>query len=201
MVEEVTKGGKSPKGKRAEAVEKAKQDAKVVDDTMRKYDTNRSGKLEQSQLALMLKDMNGGFDVTKEELAWVFYKADTCTGRRNYGVDHGEILYAIRIWKGYLENREYLDHMFEKYDTGRTGQLAFAELKVLLTDLTDPDEPPPSDKEVKQVMYEADRKDGEVDGSLKKVELMYAISLWYTMVKHRKSKSFMPLASKMCVVM
>jgi len=127
------------------------QDAKVVDDTMRKYDTNRSGKLEQSQLALMLKDMNGGFDVTKEELAWVFYKADTCTGRRNYGVDHGEILYAIRIWKGYLENREYLDHMFEKYDTGRTGQLAFAELKVLLTDLTDPDEPPPSDKEVKQV--------------------------------------------------
>lgn len=34
-------------------------------DMMRKYDTNRSGKLEEGQLALMLKDLNGGHEVTK----------------------------------------------------------------------------------------------------------------------------------------
>ena len=32
---------------------------------MTKYDTNKSGKLEEGQLALMLKDLNGGKDVTK----------------------------------------------------------------------------------------------------------------------------------------
>lgn len=86
------------------------------------------------------------------------------------------------------------------------GSLEFAQLKVLLTDLTDPDEPPPSDTEVSQVMYEADRKDGEVDGGLKKVELMYAISLWYTMVKHRKAPPVVSHgeclpSSKACAIM
>ena len=45
--------------------------------------------------------------------------------------------------------------------------------------VTDPGDPPPTDKEVSQVLYEADRKDGEMDGNLKKTELMYAISLWW----------------------
>lgn len=134
----------------------------------------------------------------------MFYKADTSTGRRNYGVDSGEVAYAVRIWKGYLDNKEYLEQTFEKYDTEKKGHLEFAELKTLLTDLTDPGEPPPTDKEVSQVLYEADRKDGEVEGSLKKVELMYAISLWYTMVKQRNAKtqkSMFPTTSKACVVM
>ena len=173
---------------------------------MRKYDTNHTGKLEESQLELMLKDLNGGEEVTKEELKWVFYKADTSSGRRNYGVDANEVAYAVRIWKSYLENKEYLDQAFEKYDTDRTGQLEFAQLKNLLTDLTDPEEKPPTDEEVSRVLYEADRKDGEMDGGIKKVELLYAISLWYTMLRHRKPppvsvKSMFPTVSKACVVM
>lgn len=128
----------------------------------------------------------------------MFYKADTSTGRRDYGVDSGELAYAVRIWKGHMDNKEYLEHMFEKYDTEKKGYLEFAELKVLLTDLTDPGEPSPTDKEVSQVLYEADRRDGELEGSLKKVELMYAISLWYTMVKQRIAKT---QKSSTCVVM
>lgn len=134
----------------------------------------------------------------------MFYRADTSTGRRNYGVDAGEVPYAVRIWKGYLDNKEHLEQMFEKYDPEKKGHLEFAQLKTLLTDLTDPGEPPPTDKEVSQVLYEADRKGGEMEGSLKKVELMYAISLWYTMLKQRKDKpqkSMFPTASKACVVM
>ena len=46
-------------------VQKTKQDAKIVDEMMTKYDTNKSGKLEEAQLALMLKDLNGGKEVTK----------------------------------------------------------------------------------------------------------------------------------------
>lgn len=42
-----------------------------MDEMMLKYDTNRSGKLEEAQLALMLKDLNGDVDVSKEELTWV----------------------------------------------------------------------------------------------------------------------------------
>ena len=172
---------------------------------MRKYDTNRSGKLEEAQLGLMLKDLNGGEEVTKEELKWVFYKADTCSGRRNYGVDPNEVAYAVGIWKSYLENKEYLEQAFEKYDTDKTGQLEMAQLKNLLTDLTDPSDAPPTDKEVSQVMYEADRKGGEMDGGVKKVELLYAISLWYTMLKHRKppesENSGCVPTSKACVVM
>jgi len=178
--------GKSPLKRRAEAIEKAKEDAKVVEAMMAKYDTNKSGKLEQEQLAVMLKDLNNGAEPTQDEVNWVFHKADTCTGKRNYGVDPGEVGYAIRIWKGYLDNKEYLEGMFDKYDTEKAGFLSKEQLKVLLTDLCDPDTAPPDEKEVNHILYEADRKDGELDGNIKKTELMYAISLWYTMVKHRK---------------
>lgn len=44
---------------------KKKQDAALVLELMQKYDTNKSGKLEEGQLALMLKDLNGGEEVTK----------------------------------------------------------------------------------------------------------------------------------------
>ena len=98
-----------------------------------------------------------------EELNWVFYRADTSTGSRNYGIDPNELNYAIRIWKNYLDNKNHLDEMFEKYDTEKKGVLEFTELKALLTDLTDPDDPPPTDKEVHTVLYEADRKDGKMD--------------------------------------
>jgi hypothetical protein len=68
--------------------------------------------------------------------SWVFYKADTSTGRRNYGIDPGEVAYAVRIWKGYLDNKTYLEQTFKKYDTEKQGHLEAAQLKVLLTDLT-----------------------------------------------------------------
>ena len=58
----------------------------------------------------------------REELNWVFYKADTTTGRRNYGIDPGEVAYAVRVWKGYLDNKVYLDQTFEKYDPENTGR-------------------------------------------------------------------------------
>ena len=69
------------------------------------------------------------------------------------------------------------------WTTFNTGSLDFAQLKTLLTDLTDPGNAPPTDEEVYKVLYEADRKDGEMDGVVKKVELLYAISIWYTMVR------------------
>ena len=68
------------------------------------------------------------------------------------------------------------------WTTFNAGSLEFSQLKTLLTDLTDPGNAPPTDEEVSKVLYDADRTDGEMDGRVKKVELMYAISLWYTMV-------------------
>lgn len=188
--------GKSPNKRRQEAIEKAKAEAKYVESLMNKYDTNKSGKLEQDQLKLLLKDMSNGADPSDEEIRWVFYKADTSKGSRNFGVDSNELLYALRTWKGYLDNKEYLDATFEKYDTNKSGQLERDQLKNLMTDLCGEEEPP-TDKEVSQVLYEADRKDGQVSGTLHKTELMYAISLWYNMLKERKVKK----SSSMCTVM
>jgi len=188
--------GKSPNKRRAEAIAKAKSEAKYVEELMLKYDTNKSGKLEQDQLKQLLKDMNKGTDPSDLELKWVFYKADYSKGSRNYGIDNDELLYALRTWKGYLDNKDYLDTTFEKYDTNKSGQLERDQLKNLMSDLCE-NEDPPTEHEVSQVLYEADRKDGDVSGALHKTELMYAISLWYNMLKTRKTKK----KSSMCSVM
>jgi len=187
--------GKSPNKRRAEAIAKAKAEAKEISELMKKYDTNNTGKLEKGQLAVLMRDLNNGSDPSNEEVNWVMFKADTSKGARNFGVDSDELMCAIRTWKGYLDNKDYLDKTFEKYDTNKSGSLEREQLKALMTDLVEGDNPAPNDKEVSKVLYEADRKDGSMDGSINKTELMYAISLWYNMIEEKRKKR-----SSMCCV-
>mmetsp|Transcript_41669 Transcript_41669/g.131346 ORF Transcript_41669/g.131346 Transcript_41669/m.131346 type:complete len:98 (+) Transcript_41669:442-735(+) len=67
-----------------------------------------------------------------------------------------------------------------------SGKLEFEDFKKLLTDLNDGI--PPSDQEVKQVMDKADGKDGKVEGALGRMDILYAVGVWYSYVDHQQKQ-------------
>lgn len=114
---------------------------------------------------------------------WVLKQA----GSADDNLDANEILPAIQAWQAYKHNEPFINAVFEKFDTDRTGKLNKDQLRALLTELDDGN--PPSNEEVDWVMACADAQDGDNDNAIDRTELMYAISLWFTHVDQKRSAS------------
>jgi Ca2+-binding EF-hand superfamily protein len=63
------------------------------------YDKDSSGTLDNSQVALVLKDLNGGKAVTAAEVQWVIDTADGKGSNPKNGVlNHEELKVAVAVW-------------------------------------------------------------------------------------------------------
>merc|ERR1712166_1349635 len=60
------------------------------------YDKDNSGRLERSDLQLLLKDLNGGHEPSHEELEWILHRGTEIKGR--LGVDRLELRIGVTIW-------------------------------------------------------------------------------------------------------
>ncbi|KAF4701578.1 hypothetical protein FOZ63_022926, partial [Perkinsus olseni] len=60
-----------------------------------KYDFTRDGYFDHDELKLFLVDLNDGFKVTKEEVDWVFSRADVLGDGKIHEV---EFLSAVSAW-------------------------------------------------------------------------------------------------------
>ena len=151
-------------------------------ETFKKYDTNRSGKLEREQIAKLLTDRDYSSPVgtppSDYELDFIVKlgdrSGDGCVERR-------ELEIALIAWKTYTRQREKLEELIEKYDKSGTGKLEKEELKMYLTDLNDGN--PPTDEEVEWVMSEADFMG---DGAIRTQEIMMATQSWYSSHKEKE---------------
>ncbi|KAF4684032.1 hypothetical protein FOZ60_008346 [Perkinsus olseni] len=83
-----------------------------------KYDTDKTLQLERDQLALLLRDYNGGKDPDADEVEFILKVADT-DGTDAIGQD--EVLYALKVWSTYRHAKERIREYFEKYDFTRDG--------------------------------------------------------------------------------
>merc|ERR1719379_2552329 len=141
----------------------------------RKYDTNKSGKLEREQIIQILTDIDfstpEGTPPSPEELDFIVKvgdrSGDGCIERR-------EFENALIAWRTYTKQREKLEELIKKYDKSGSGKLEKDELKMYLTDLNDGKAP--TDEEVDWVMSEAEFMG---DGAIRMQEIMMATQSWY----------------------
>jgi len=171
--------GQRAAAKRHEAAKKRKQEELKIMQMMAQYDKSNDGTLDKTELGDLLQDVNEGVRPSDEEIQWVLQVADRQDGNATGSLSLSEVQVAINTWRAYKENKEQIDQVFEKYDTDRSGKLEFADLKRMLTDLNEGNEPP--DSEVMHVLKKADSKDGEEDGAVSRMEVVYAVAIWYTL--------------------
>jgi len=164
----------------AELVE-VKKMAKI----MKKYDTNRSGKLEKNQVRKLLTDLDSSTPQdtppTEEELNFIMHLADDKC--ENDAIDLSELKTAITAWHVYTTTRNDIEQALSKYDVSNSGSLEADELKEYLKELNGGIEV--SADEVNWVMGQADIFG---DGSVSKHELILATAAWYANVEEKKNR-------------
>ena len=75
-------------------------DQSLIAARFEQYDTDSSGHLDETQIAAVLKDLNGGAEVTAEEAKWVMEQAD---GKGPRQLEDGvinleELKVAVAVW-------------------------------------------------------------------------------------------------------
>mmetsp|Transcript_38147 Transcript_38147/g.85445 ORF Transcript_38147/g.85445 Transcript_38147/m.85445 type:complete len:156 (-) Transcript_38147:219-686(-) len=71
--------------------------------TLDKYDKSGSGRLEESELKEYLTDLNGGKDVSDEEVQWVLKQADAMG---DGGINKLELVRATAEWYGFVARKQ-----------------------------------------------------------------------------------------------
>eukprot|EP00754_Rhynchopus_humris_P005559 Rhum_TRINITY_DN12767_c0_g2::Rhum_TRINITY_DN12767_c0_g2_i1::g.54212::m.54212 len=178
----------SAAGKRHDAMARARKERqkaeKIVDSIMQKYDTDKSGALSEAQVIELLTDLDystpPGTQPSAEEICFVMQVADKSKSK---AIERGELIGAITIWNSYLQDKDTIDAVLNKYDTDKSGSLSKEQAKALLTELNEG--LPPSQDEVDQVFQYADVC---VSGDLKRVEVLLAINYWYHMADEKRGK-------------
>ena len=195
--------GKQAK-KRHDAQLKIKENEMYLSNLMKDFDKSADGRLDKSELGDLLQQVNKGVRPTEEEITWVFNVADSSDGPDGT-ISITELKVAITSWKTYMDNKPAIDSVFEKYDQDKTGKLEFHDLKNMLKDLNDGQEP--QDHEVWEVMQKAtgkgsdgqpfDKSQTSAEG-VGRMEVLYAITVWYAQEDQKQSE--VTVSSSCCVV-
>lgn len=150
---------------------------------IRKYDKNKSKKLERDQLIKLLTDLDTstpkGTEPTDDEVTFLLKSADT-TGDGAIAAD--ELECALASWMTFIEKRSEWDAKMEQYDKSKTGVLSKDEVREYLKDLNGGKDV--TEEELDMVFKEADVTENEQIG---KMELAKATAIWYGYVERNKS--------------
>jgi Ca2+-binding EF-hand superfamily protein len=85
-----------------------------IQEHMKKYDFNQSGKLELEQLRALLTDLNDGNPPALEEVQWVMKQADGLAGVQTGGVNATELKTAISLWYSHVDANSWVARVFDK---------------------------------------------------------------------------------------
>merc|ERR1719223_1370221 len=149
---------------------RAREKKQRLEDLFNKYDTNRSGVLEEDQLKQLLTHLDNstpeGTPPTDEELDLVL---KVCVGKNQRGLSLSELDHALRVWNTYIDSKDKMLERLKIFDKSGTGKLEFKELKQYLKALNGGKNV--TDEEVQWVLEEADVFG---DGAIRGVEMIMA---------------------------
>jgi Ca2+-binding EF-hand superfamily protein len=78
---------------------------------MKQFDKDNSGRLDKSEMRLLMIHLNGGKEVTDEEVDRVFNQADKS---KTGDLKLKEIVEASSIWSAMLKEKAFVATLFDK---------------------------------------------------------------------------------------
>mmetsp|Transcript_26744 Transcript_26744/g.54751 ORF Transcript_26744/g.54751 Transcript_26744/m.54751 type:complete len:208 (-) Transcript_26744:152-775(-) len=180
--------------KRSESQDRFERDMVRSHAFMSQFDTDKSGRLDKSQLKLLMEHLHNGIEVPQEDLDRVFTKADKS---KTGDLKLKEIVEASSIWSAMVKEQAFVAEKFDKYDTDRSDALDFEQLKACLADLNG--SVPPTDDEVHRIIEKVDKSK---TGSVHRNELFPAVENWYVQVsEHKQAEKIAKARSSLCLIM
>jgi len=169
---------KTKREKEMEAVKKKIQEA------FREADIDGDGELDRTQLTMLMRKMK--HDIIGEDsdprpaaIDWVMNLADR-SGDGNLSLR--EVEKAISVYAAYLQERDFIDGIFDRYDTNKDQVLDREELTGYCKELNEGVEP--TDAEIDWILSRAD-KGGMTseanDGKIGRIELLAVVNEWFFM--------------------
>jgi len=150
---------------------------------MAKYDTNKSGQLERSQMVALLTAYNFGTPVETAVVDDIMSNyADTSTD--SLGITAHKINSAITSWRAYMKDFRFIEARLRKYDASKTGDLKRDEVKNMMTEMNKGTAP--TDDDVDFVM---ERGDESKTGTISPNEMRRACALWKEIIAEQKAHS------------
>ena len=83
----------------------------------------------------------------------------------------------------FVESQKKTNEWLEKFDSDKSGTLDKDQLRNCMTSLVPEGGAPPTESEVDEVFYQADR---DHNGMLEPLEVSMAVSVWLSMLKEKK---------------
>lgn len=139
-----------------------------------KYDANKDGVLDKEEMHQLLRELAGGAPTLyDEEIDYVMRAADE---NFNGLIDEEELPRAVQLWDGYLEHKDEIETVMQKYDINKDGRLQRDEVEAMLYDM-EGGKRRVSQLEIDSVMRAADVSQ---TGWLTPREAVFAISYFYS---------------------
>jgi len=163
--------------RRKAAQDRVKQQREIeqrLDIVFKKYDTDRSGYLDRSQVTNIMTDLDSstppGTKPSEDEITFVMSESAGDDSQ----VSREELGQTIALWASYVREKVAVEQAWDRHDKDKTGTLSGDQLKSLLTELNEGEEV--AQEEVDLLMAEFD---SDKSGDLKRVEATKAVHCWY----------------------
>ena len=162
------------------------------------FDTNRSGVLEQEQLAKLLEALYGkpperkGLDLLMRKAVAIDTTGDGKPDTK--GVSKASVFSVLQLYGDYVNDQKKIDEIFAKYDTRKSGCLEPDELLPLLKDLSPGLDPASIDEADARFIITLCDKDQ--NAAISRDEVLPACAAWRVISaeveKDRKAQGFKP---------
>lgn len=157
---------------------------KKIEEAFEAADVDHDGVLNRDQLILLMRRMK--VDILGEDsdprpaaVDWVLKLADR-SGDGQLSLK--EVEKAISVYAGYLQERDFIDSIFDKYDKNKDSQLDREELFGYCKELNEGIEP--TEAEMDWIMARADKggmTSDAGDGKIGRIELLAVVNEWFFM--------------------
>ena len=157
---------------------------KKIQEAFEEADIDGDGVLNRDQLTMLMRKMKKDIigedtDPRPAAIDWVMELADRSGDGQ---LSLREVEKAISVYAGYLQEREFIDGIFDKYDKNKDQVLDREELRSYCTELNEGIEP--TDAEMDWIIGRAD-KGGMTseagDGKIGRIELLAVVNEWFFM--------------------
>lgn len=146
---------------------------------IKKYDKDRSGKLNRKEVHKVLLDISDHGDVSQDELDFVFKVADA-SGDGHFHAS--EMCALLSCWDNYQKSKSQIELHFLKHDPDNTGRLTKDQLWGLLSELSGRHQ-----VEREDVAWLMKQSNILKTGYLTKPELRRALALWQVRMQNKEN--------------
>lgn len=152
-----------------------------IDVWFKRFDTNGDGMLQRDELRELLTWLHPSRPPTDANLDLIIEKATAIesysmriAGDPNGALSWHDVRPAVLQYNDYVKDQQYIDTVFERYDTDRSGELDASELLHLLQRIA-PEELEVDESDVEYILQQFDSNS---DGVIDRNELLPLLAKW-----------------------